>query len=644
MGKTWLLLEVGRQLAASDDFLVGYFEAKGGTELIQRAVHDLYLRWYSTAQVKQKLKLIWNLQGGTFILRCLKALLPIIQILLLGDIRKFSVLIMNALVSIAQTDQDLKTLKIKYESLPTYESVHGALARVRKIDNKNKRLMLILDAWDQSDAIIREKRILEAIAKHIDDTEIWSCCHFLVSVKDDRVSSQALEATGKISKHHTTLLYELQRMEMDEQEKQQRFNLQDKISLLKDLTLDRIEELHHGYPGTIESWRNHASEISSEEDLQRFAQEAWDLEYGEFDKLLPSLEGDELLWAIRIAFFRRLDSDSWKIYQDILSDGIDKNHWKKLLQLGVFEWRVEENPAVSEYFPTYGHETRHQRVRRWFLERQTIFGPDVSEEITRLCFALASKIQNVDTGALPFGAALLEYLSKVLKPVVSDDAYACAYSAAILLDVSPKFFDLRSFITHVVEQESKTSFLLIQGLSNRGYIDLNCGNTEAVEEAIKDLTKAIEIPNISNTLLATNLVNRGRAYHKIGRINEAKADFDKVIDMPDAPIWERERALVNRGIAFKQLKNPKAAMADYNTVIEMPNAFPYYKSIALRLRGLLLIGESRKKNGCKDLIRALKLCEKHNYKDIIEYTRTIVKQNCKNIKDALPEQDKITKE
>ena len=589
MGKTWLLLEVGRQLAESDDCLVGYFEAKGGTELIQRAVIDLYLRWISTTSFSQQAKVLWEKNRGSILRRVVEALgsaFEKISKVSPRGINKIAGLFADGLSSLAVAQKDLETGKMQYEPLP-YEIVRDALFLVDKIDNKNRKLVLILDAWDQSDVIPNEKRTLEAIAKHTEEAEVWSCCHILVGVRhpelDDQGANPAYKATGQISKYDTAKPYELKPMEMDEHERQKRFNLQDKIPLLKDLSLERIEELHHGYPGIIERWRKRADEISSEEDLQRLAHEAWALEYSELDKLLPPLEGDELLWAIRIAFFRRLNNDSWKIYRDILCDGIDDSLWKKLFRIGVFEWEIEEHPAGAEYYPTYGHETRHRCARLWFLKRHTDFGPNINEEITTLCFALAAKVLKIDIASFPFGIALLEYLSEELRPVVSEEAYALAYSGAIPFGISLKYYDLRSIITSIVKRDPRTQALLSFALLARGVAFGEQGDSEA---SISDFTKLLEMTEAPAEQRAYAYYNRGVTYGQQGDNEAAIADYTKVIEMTEIPAEVRIYAYFNRGVNYSRQGNSEAARKDFTDLFEMPETFPELRADAYHNRGV----------------------------------------------------------
>ena len=612
MGKTWLLHEVGRQLAASDDCLIGYFEAKGGTELIQRAVIDLYLRWISTTTFSEQARILWEQNRGPVLPRVEKALgkaFEKIGELPLGGIEKIAGFFADGLNSLAVAHEDVKTGKIQYEPLP-YEIVQNVLFLVDKIDNKGRNLVLFLDAWDQSDAITREKRTIEAIAKNIDDIEVWSYCHLLVAVRhpemDELGTSPAYEAASQISNYDTAQLYELKLMEMNEQEKQQRFNLVDKIPILNELPLERIDELHHGYPGVIERWQKRADEIFSQKDLQRFAQEAWALEYSEFDKLFPSLEGDELRWAIRIAFFQPLNSDSWKIHQDILSEGIDENLWTNLFHRGILELEIKESPDSADFFPSYGHETRHHHARLWFLENRRKFGPDISVDITGLCFALAVKVQELDTDLFPFGIALLEYLSKELKPIVSKEAYALSYSAAILFGISLEYFDLCSTINRLIKHDPRTEVLILNALINQG---ITYGDKGDKEVAIANFTKVIEMPNALAQLRSLAMLLRGVALRQQGDTEAAIADYTNIIVMCKATDELLTQALLGRGVAYIQRGDTEAALADLTKVIKTPEAPPEPRAQALVNRGIAYMQQGDDEAAIKDITKVFEMLD-----------------------------------
>ena len=65
MGKSWLLTELARHVAADQEprRLVGFAESYGeAPDLLLRAVVDLYVRWLSDAGYLQQAKMVWSQQ------------------------------------------------------------------------------------------------------------------------------------------------------------------------------------------------------------------------------------------------------------------------------------------------------------------------------------------------------------------------------------------------------------------------------------------------------------------------------------------------------------------------------------------------------------------------------------------------------
>jgi len=63
MGKSWVLTEAARRLSeGSKQYLVGFSEASGPTDLFRQTVSDLYSRWLTNSTWPQQAQMIWRQQ------------------------------------------------------------------------------------------------------------------------------------------------------------------------------------------------------------------------------------------------------------------------------------------------------------------------------------------------------------------------------------------------------------------------------------------------------------------------------------------------------------------------------------------------------------------------------------------------------
>jgi tetratricopeptide (TPR) repeat protein len=94
-------------------------------------------------------------------------------------------------------------------------------------------------------------------------------------------------------------------------------------------------------------------------------------------------------------------------------------------------------------------------------------------------------------------------------------------------------------------------------------------------------------------------INRGMAFHKMGRLDEALADYDKAIALyPSLHI-----AYYNRGVVFSQMGQLDRALADYNAAIALNPSY----DIAYHNRGVVLSQMGRLDMALMDYGKAIEL-------------------------------------
>jgi tetratricopeptide (TPR) repeat protein len=106
-----------------------------------------------------------------------------------------------------------------------------------------------------------------------------------------------------------------------------------------------------------------------------------------------------------------------------------------------------------------------------------------------------------------------------------------------------------------------------------------------INNAIKDYTNVIELPNAPPDQIARALVKRGNRHRSKGDRDKAIAYYTKATELPNAPADQVAASLVNRGNEYREKGDDDKAIADYTKAIDWPNAPGDQVSRALLNRG-----------------------------------------------------------
>ena len=166
-------------------------------------------------------------------------------------------------------------------------------------------------------------------------------------------------------------------------------------------------------------------------------------------------------------------------------------------------------------------------------------------------------------------------------------------------------------------------------LFNKGVAQYFKGDSD---NAIKDWTNLIELPEAPVELVAQALLNRGFAWGKLGETDKAIADFTKVIELHEAPVEQVANALLNRGFAWGKLGETDKAIADYTRLIELTEAPVELVAIASANRGWCQYEQNNFKEFLVDTKAAL---NKNHSLDYASFNLGLALLACKRDNDAL---------
>jgi hypothetical protein len=125
------------------------------------------------------------------------------------------------------------------------------------------------------------------------------------------------------------------------------------VAAVKGVEDEILLKILGAFPGVLSFWLSdaHRQQMKDVKDLVRVAVDAQRYRYREFDVLFPQLSATERTLAIRLAFFPRLNLNSWLLFRDVLLDGIDEAsldglNIKKVIEGGVFPVTTDDHRAI----------------------------------------------------------------------------------------------------------------------------------------------------------------------------------------------------------------------------------------------------------------------------------------------------------
>ncbi len=566
-GKTWLLREVGTRLT-DQGCLVGYHECHQDMGAILQAISALYLHWLNEANYADQFKLLWEKHKGNFITGVGAFILNAIKVDSLGDFPA------EAAKALEKANQELRTGGIHvpitdYDTALKHMNIIGSLAQ-------NRKQILILDAWEKAEQVDKEFAILKGF---LDDNHLWPDCHIFIGVRQPNkveglLKVRAFECAEELDALPLGHLFELPRMHLEEEKEQRRLFKHLEIAqpgigaIGRDFTLKQID----GYPGVLEQiFGSPDKSIQTKGDLIQKCREAQKQRWSELDSLLPTLTGDQLSVATRIALLPRFPLEFWVRVKDVILDTILETTWRTLSDRKVLS---------DDDFPTFGHDQRHEYARTVLIEK---YRATAKQELKQLIDRLAASIQSTSFEGYP-ATVLLAGLKKSANALSITAEYQVLIDAALLVLGLPFRSDTLTepVILNATKRNPSFSYPFALALFNRGVLKWESGDSAG---GIADYDLMLAMADTPMKLKAMALINRGSTKGESGDSAGAMADYDLVLAMADAPAEEKARAQLNRGFGKEKSGDRAGAIADYDLVIAMADAPAEQKAMALLIRG-----------------------------------------------------------
>ncbi len=343
MGKTWLLEETARRLT-EQGYLVGYHECRGqSSDLLLRTVADLYSRWLSNAGLVEQAKSLWRRHKD----RCITAAGQAVGRLFEGVISlgappfaKVAELARQSFDGLARADGDLRTGGLHLSPLD-YDQALELLRILADVSQTKMPIILVLDAWEKSTSIRFEHRTLSAFLSHITD---WRDTHVVLGIRrpdhdnpqgEDVASAYAADLSNASA---SASVYPLGRMGTDQDDERNRMlsAVRAGVKAAADVPDDNLVGLIDGFPGVLDRWLAPTqTQMATVQDLRREALNAQKYRYREFDTILPALQPQERAFAVRVAIFPLLATETWATFRACLLGDIPEAIWHDLCVKGV---------------------------------------------------------------------------------------------------------------------------------------------------------------------------------------------------------------------------------------------------------------------------------------------------------------------
>ena len=401
MGKSWLLTELSRRLSASSSqYLVGFTESLGETsDLLLRAVVDLYTRWLSDSTYWEQAQVSWQQQKKDLVSNVGKAFGTIVEkISKLGSkpVEAVAGLVKETFEGLASANRDLLTGGIQLPRLQI-EQARELLALVSRIA-AGRQLVLVMDQWEKSPAIELETNILDAFVRHLDE---WPLCHIFLGVRSEEKPLRAVEQLRRDSPPGAVEIHDLPPMRLEGSASGDLIQyVRKRVPAAAGFTDQELLEMIAGYPGTVSRWTSpYAAETVRSDELKALADDANAYRFGEFKVVVPTLSDGERRLAMRLALLPLTGSEGgWKALHDVVLQGsqssdLDALKRKKLL---------DASPP-----PSYGHAKRREAALQCFTDD---YREELREKSEFLIFTLGSRVDNTASGVLPFVSTLITLL------------------------------------------------------------------------------------------------------------------------------------------------------------------------------------------------------------------------------------------
>lgn len=117
-----------------------------------------------------------------------------------------------------------------------------------------------------------------------------------------------------------------------------------------------------------------------------------------------------------------------------------------------------------------------------------------------------------------------------------------------------------------------------RAIYNRGFTYYRLGEKE---QAVKDWTTVIDMPDAPMKRKAWALLNRGAVYGEKGQTEQGLQDFKALLNMEDVPSEDMAMALFNCSVAYSKIGEAEQALQDLTTILDMQNVPEHITTNAL---------------------------------------------------------------
>jgi hypothetical protein len=402
MGKSWLLQEIGRQLSTAESgrilqeppSLVGYTESVGQNQenLLLRTVVDLYTRWLtSESDYADQAKVVFEQNRKDFVGSVGETVGSLLkEVLKFGPkpLADVAGLVDEAFKGLANANRKLESSGVFLPVLQI-DQAKELLSMVHKITKR--RVVLILDQWEESQDLAAERSLLDTFARHLED---WPPCHIFVGTqKSEEVTKSLDKLEGAYPFAVKTYVLPLLRFASDGEANQFLGFIRERVPAAAEFDDARLSKMIAGYPGVVGRWSKgyEAREVNNGQDLERLTEAAHRNLYGEFGTLFAHLSGPQRLFCMRVALLPLLsDAELWRELKEIVVEGVKTADRDDLKENEVF---------VSVSPPSYGHAMRAQAALNWFVENR---GEQLAEECQALVYQCGGRIRKIVQSEGPY--------------------------------------------------------------------------------------------------------------------------------------------------------------------------------------------------------------------------------------------------
>jgi hypothetical protein len=535
-GKTTLLRHLLKDLKNGDGILVGYAQSTGEPNLLLRSLKDLYTNWLAKASYHTQAKLLWKRNKDSIVLKAggqAGRFLGKIFDLSFPAEKPLSAIISTWFNELESLGNQLKTGDIKLPTLP-HDVAKDLLELLKVLSEKHP--VLILDAFEQSNDIETEAKLLSAIVRHVCD---WPPLHIVIAARRPEADEIELKATkcktDMNSASAAVEVWDIPAVDLDEPPEVERLMiyLRDKIPCTRDIKPAKIVSLIDGYGGVIGRWLEAAGPLDklpeSLKDLEFIAQQAHLYRYSDLKTRLLEVikkDSDERKLCIRIALLPELVAESdWSAYSHFVSKGMSETALAHLQIKGIL---LEDSAA-----PSFGHTKRYEAARHYVLAAAS---PLVKAETCYLIDEFASRIKDVGQISARYLYAMiaLSSISELLKlPKPQRSLLHCALS---LMRKELADADLVLQAATLALDRSAASVLIAMGLFdalNHAKEKNKLGRRDDLLEELRKLAEKYPDDSAVRDALAKGLYNTlcgAKAENRLGRRADLLEELRKLAE------------------------------------------------------------------------------------------------------------------